>query len=135
MAKRLAIIEAMEYTSEHIKVKLKVVPLEYGENLRPLDPMVYQKLDQEHKGRQTFDIWERMDPRTESWLGLIDDEGEVAVEGDFKTYLHAGSYQELIKVGMQIGREHQHLKDFYFVYLNSPEEVEEKDLKTKIIFR
>ena len=104
----------MEYTSEHIKVKLKVIPLEYGEDLRPLDTMVYQKLDQEHKERKVFDMWERMDPRTESWLGVIDDNGEVTVEGDFKTYLHRGSYQELMKIGMQIGREVPASEGFLF---------------------
>ena len=125
----------MEYTNEHIKIKLKIIPVEYGEDCRPLDPMIYQKLDQKHKGRKVFDIWERMEHKTESWFAVIDDDGEVTVEGDFKTYLHTGSYQDLMKIGMQIGGEHKNLKDFYFVYLNSPEEVEEKDLKTKIVFR
>ena len=122
----------MKFENEDIKVRLTVIPMEYGADYRPLDSMVYQNLDQEHKGRKIFDLWERMDPRSESWLGVLDDEGAVVVEGTFKTYLHTGSYQDLMKTGMQIGREEPAMKDFFFVYLNSPLEVEEKDLKTKL---
>ena len=125
----------MEFKNTNIKVRLRVIPLEYGADCRPLDATIYQQLDQKHQGRKVFDIWERMDPRSESWLGVVDDEGEVVVEGNFKSFLHTGSYQDLMKIGMQIGRQEPAMKDFYFVYLNSPLEVEEKDLKTQILFR
>ena len=125
----------MEFENKSIKVRLRVIPVEYGADCRPLDATIYQRLDQKHQGRKVFDIWERMDPRSESWLGVVDDQGEVVVEGNFKSFLHTGSYQDLMKIGMQIGRQEAAMKDFYFVYLNSPLEVEEKDLKTQILFR
>ncbi len=125
----------MEYQKEHVKVSLKTESIEYGEDCRPADPTVYQKFDQKFKNREVFDMWERIEPSGESWLGVTDGKGEITIEGDFLTYIHIGSYQDLMEIGMKIGREHPKMKDFYFVYLNSPTEVEEENLKTKIVFR
>ncbi len=125
----------MEYQEEYIKIRLKTKSIEYGEDCRPADPMVYQDFDKEFKDREVFDIWERLEPGSKSWLGIVDDDGEVAIEGNFKTHIHTGAYDNLMEIGKEIGRGYPNMKDFYFVYLNSPLKVEEKDLKTKIVFR
>ena len=125
----------MQYKTEKIKIRLKTVPVEFGMNCRPLDPSVYQKLDQRFSGRPVFDIWEKTVPGGQSWLGVVDPKGDMLIEGEFMVHIHTGSYKELVEIGMQIGSQHKNMTEFYFAYLNSPFAVKEHELQTKIVFK
>ena len=59
-------------------------------------------------------------PNSQGWLGVIDDDGETVVEGEFKTYTHTGPYSELMEVCKSIAMENSDLTEFYCIYLNSP---------------
>ena len=128
-------IKIVQYEEERIRLRLKTRPVRYGQDCRPVDSAVYQKIDGDFKQRPVFDLWEAMFPNSEGWLGVIDEEGDRLIEGDFETYIHTGSYKDLMEIGMEIGRTHIKMSEFYFVYLNSPEETAEADLKTKIVFK
>ena len=125
----------MDFKQEEIKVNLKTEPVDYDENCLPVDKSTYQKFDQKHKSRQTFDIWEMSRPSGQGFLGVVDEAGDVKVEGVFKTYLHQGAYSNLMGVCKDIVKQHPQVVEFYIVYLNSPEKVAEADLQTKIVFR
>ena len=96
----------MQYEEEKIHLRLKTRPVDYGQDCRPVDPTVYQKINEDFKQRPVFDLWEAMFPNSEGWLGVIDEEGDRLIEGTFKTYLHTGSYKDLMEIGMEIGRTH-----------------------------
>ena len=125
----------MDFQTEEIKVSLKTQPVDYGENCLPKDKEAYQRFNQEHKNRPKFDIWEKSIPNGQGFLGVINKKGDTIVEGSFKTYTHKGSYSKLMEICKNIATSNPNIVEFYCVYLNSPEEVSENDLKTKIIFR
>lgn len=125
----------MQSVDENIRVRLKTRRVDYGPDCRPVDPSAYSKFDRDFKSRPTFDIWEAVLMNGRSWLGVVADDGETTVEGRYQTYLHRGSYDRLMELGKQVGRDHPDLVEFYLVYLNSPEEVAEPDLQTRIVFR
>ena len=125
----------MIYKEETISLRLKTRPVDYGQDCRPTDPDIYQKIDTEFKERAVFDLWEAVLPNARGWLGVVDDEGKQPIEGAYKTYLHTGSYVKLMEAGKEIGRTQPKMTEFYMVYLNSPQDTAEGDLKTKIVFR
>ena len=125
----------MQYEQERICLRLKTRPTRYGQDCRPVNPTVYRKMDEDFKQRPVFDLWEAMFPNSEGWLGVIDEGGDRLIEGDFKIYTHTGSYKELMEIGMELGRTHTKMTEFYFVYLDSPEETAKADLRTKIVFK
>ncbi|MYB39768.1 hypothetical protein F4X86_00540 [Candidatus Saccharibacteria bacterium] len=125
----------MEYQLENIKVRLKTMPVRYDENCRPPSDAVYQEFDAQNAGREVFDMWEMSMPNSLGWLGVVDEAGETAVEGEFKTYTHAGSYSKLMEVCKGIASSQPSISEFYCIYLNSPADTEEENLRTKIIFK
>ena len=66
---------------------------------------------------------------------MVNEVGDITVVGTFKTYLHRGAYSGLMEVCQNIAHQHPKVVEFYCVYLNSPMEVAEVDLQTKIVFR
>ena len=125
----------MNYQIENINTRLKTKSVQYDQNCRPVDPGVYQQFNEERKGRAVYDFWEKGEPNSQGWLGVIDDNGETVIEGEFKAYTHTGSYSGLMEVCKSIAMENQNLTEFYCIYLNSPDNTPKADLKTKIIFR
>lgn len=125
----------MQYVDEDIKVRLKTRSVDYGPDCQPVDPSAYPKFDRDFKSRSKFDIWEAVLMNGQGWLGVVADDGETVIDGRYQTYLHRGSYDRLMELGKQVGRDHPDLVEFYLVYLNSPEEVAEPELQTKIVFR
>ncbi len=124
----------MAYQTENITARLKTKPVQYNQDCRPNDPGIYQQFDEEFKDRTVYDIWEMSMPNSLGWLGIIDDDGETVVEGEFKTYTHTGPYSELMEACKDIARRHTDLTEFYCLYLNSPLQVAAKDLQTKIVW-
>ena len=59
----------------------------------------------------------------------------IELKGEFTAYTHEGSYSGLKHVYRKIMNDHPKAKEFYSLYLNTPNEVDEKDLKTMILFR
>ena len=125
----------MEYQTETIKLQLKTRPVQFDEDCRPVDPGIYQRLDREFKARAIFDMWEAVLPNSQGWLGIVDEAGETLIEGDYQTYLHTGSYDQLMEIGKAIGRAHPNMTEFYLVYLNSPADTAAENLRTKIVFK
>ena len=125
----------MEYQLENIKIRLKTKPVDYDEQCRPVEGTAYENFNKEHADRTVPDIWEKAMPNTRGWLGVVDETGETAIEGEFKTYTHTGPYGGLMEVCKNIAREHPGLTEFYCVYLNSPLEAAPENLQTKIVFR
>ena len=111
------------------------MPVQYDGNCRPASDTVYQELDTQNGGREVFDIWEMAMPNSLGWLGVIDEMGETTVEGEFKTYTHKGSYLKLMEICKGIASSQPSISEFYCIYLNSPADTEEKDLRTKVIFK
>jgi len=74
------------------------------------------------------------------WIGFAvkeDVEGMVMkeVKGDFVAYDHKGSYKGLAQTWRKIMKDYPHGKDYYTIYVSKPDEVEEKDLITTIVFK
>lgn len=111
------------------------MPVRYDGDCRPASDAVYREFDAQNKGRETFDVWEMSMPNGLGWLGAVDETGETVVEGEFKTYTHAGSYSKLMEVCKGIAGSQPSISEFYCVYLNSPADTAEEDLRTKIIFK
>ena len=121
---------------ENITARLKTKPVQYDQNCRPNNPGVYQQFNEECKDRAVYDLWEMGISNSQGWLGVVDDDnGETVIESEFKTYTHTGSYLKLMEVCKSIAMENQNLTEFYCIYLNSPDNTPEADLKTKIILR
>ena len=125
----------MTYKEERIKVRLKTKPVLYNEDCLPVEEMAYLDFHKENQEREVFDLWEMSMPNSQGWLGVVNEAGETLIEGTFQTYIHQGAYQGLMEVCRNIARQHPKLVEFYCVYLNSPEEVAEANLRTKIVFR
>lgn len=125
----------MQYKTETIKVRLKTIPVQYDEHCRPPSDSVYRDFDRQHATREVFDIWEFAMPSAAGWLGIIDAAGETAIEGEFKTYVHTGAYSTLMEACKQIASSQPTISEFYCIYLNSPEDTAEGDLRAKIIFK
>lgn len=74
------------------------------------------------------------------WIGVPVKEHKdgvelVKIEGEFTTYLHVGSYKKLGDTFTKIMKEYPKAKEWYTMYLNSPADVSEDKLETKILFR
>ncbi len=74
------------------------------------------------------------------WIGVkVNDsaagKGIVSLNGKFKTYEHIGSYKQMGKSFDVIMKENKNLNEFYSIYLNSPGEAPEAELRTLICFR
>lgn len=125
----------MDYQIENIAVRLKTVPVQFNRECLPEDMGVYSKLDNDFKDRDTFDIWEMGMPNSQGWIGIVDSDGDKTVEGEFKAYTHTGAYSGLRENCKAIAMDNPGLAEFYCIYLNSPQDTPEADLKTKIIVR
>lgn len=74
------------------------------------------------------------------WIGVPVKEQQagvelVKIEGEFTTHLHVGSYKKLGDTFTRIMKEYPNAKEWYTLYLNSPADVSEDKLETKIYFR
>lgn len=125
----------MDYQIEKVSVRLKTRPVQYNQDCRPDDMSVYPKFDKEFKDRAVYDIWEMSIPNSQGWLGVVDNNGDKVVEGEFKTYAHTGPYSGLMEACKTIAMDNPGLTEFYCIYLNSPDNTPEPDLKTKVILR
>lgn len=119
----------MEYSKETIKVTLKTMPGWFF-FFRPLR-VPYDKLAQEKGGP----MWEKSASFGRGWIGIEHPEGDTKIAGEFNTYVHKGSYKGLGKTFQQIMQDHSSAREFYTIYVNSPKEVSEAELETKIVFR
>ena len=125
----------MDYRLEKICLRLKTRPVSYDQDCRPTDPAAYRQMDRDFERRDVPDLWESMLPGGQGWLGVVDKAADKLIEGDFKTYSHSGSYEELLFVGKKIGGSHPAMTEFYFVYLDSPLDLTAEKLRVKIVFK
>lgn len=119
----------MNYSKEKINVKLKTMPGWFFFYM-PLS-VPYKKLALEKGGA----MWEKSTFLGRGWIGIEHEAGDKMVEGEFNTYIHKGEYKKLKNVFKNIMKDYPETREFYSIYLNSPEEVSESELETKIIFR
>ncbi len=65
----------------------------------------------------------------------VNDKNLLHLEGDFQQVEIIGPYKQLKDAYIKIMKEFPQAKEFYNIYLNSPKETAESELKTNIIFR
>ena len=124
----------MKIETQDFNVRLATRPVEF-KNYMVHDMLDYQKIDQEYADRDTFDMWEKSVESGQGWLGVVHPEGDLQIEGQFKTYLHEGDYSGLMAACQQIHQDHPGTEEFYIIYLNHPERTKPQDLKTRLIWR
>ena len=93
----------------------------------------YAKLAGQKKGKT--EIWEKGKMFGFGWIGIEDENGDKQISGDFKTAMHVGPYKKMGETYRKVMADNKGSKEMYNVYLNSPMEVDESQLKTKIVFR
>ena len=121
------------YAQENIKVKLITKPMKFL-NYRPLEMEKYQQIVMANEAIFQGVMYEKGVADGVGWIGLPADNGQEAIEGQFTTYLHRGSYDQLEGAFQQIMTDYPEAQEFYLVYLNSPQEVAVGELRTKIMF-
>ena len=80
-------------------------------------------------------MWEKAAMFGKGWVGLEEATGTHEVKGEYNTVLHKGAYKGMMDVYKQLMKDHPKAKEYYNVYLNSPDDVEEADQETLIVFR
>lgn len=103
----------------------------------------YSKLAEEAKKagytvKEDLGVWENAPMFGRGTIGVVvesDDNSLMQISGEFEVKELTGPYKQMGPAYQEIMRNNPDARDFYNVYLNKPQEVEEKDLRTDIYYK